>query len=119
MTILQPQGADTSDADRTGGGLSAGGPAGATLKVFISYRREDTQIAAWMLYSRLTEQFGAENVFFDRGALRPGMQWFAEIKSHLACAHAFIVHIALGESRCSALSEPVCWWRVSRFSVAG
>jgi hypothetical protein len=35
--------------------------------------------------------------------------------------HAMIrsLHIALGESRCSALSEPVCWWRVSWFSVAG
>ena len=29
------------------------------------------------------------------------------------------VHIALGESRCSALSEPVCRWWVSRSSAAG
>ncbi|HUK70493.1 MAG TPA: hypothetical protein VLW50_17335, partial [Streptosporangiaceae bacterium] len=29
------------------------------------------------------------------------------------------LHIALGESRCSALSEPACRWRVSRFSAAG
>ena len=31
----------------------------------------------------------------------------------------FQVHIALGESRCSALSEPVCRWWVSRSSAAG
>ena len=30
-----------------------------------------------------------------------------------------LLHIALGESRCSALSEPACRWRVSRFSAAG
>ena len=30
-----------------------------------------------------------------------------------------LVHIALGESRCSALSEPVCRWWVSRSSAAG
>ena len=29
------------------------------------------------------------------------------------------LHIALGESHCSALSEPLCRWRVSRSSAAG
>ena len=93
MKILQQQGPDTSDADPTEGDLSADRPGGATLKVFISYRHEDTQIAAWMLYSRLVERFGAEDVFFDHGTLRPGMQWFAEIRSHVANARAFIALI--------------------------
>ena len=29
------------------------------------------------------------------------------------------MHMALGEDRRSAVSEPACRWRVSRFSVAG
>lgn len=93
MTTLQQPGGDTSDPERGGGGPSVDKSAAVPLKVFISYRHEDTQITAWMLYSRLEERFGATNVFFDQGTLRPGMRWFAEIKSHLAGAHAFIALI--------------------------
>jgi hypothetical protein len=38
------------------------------------------------------------------------------IRRHLK---AIGLHIALGESRCSALSEPVCRWWVGRSSAAG
>ena len=99
MTAFQQQVVDTSDSDRAEGGVSvdgpaeADGPAGASLKVFINYRHEDTQITAWLLYARLKDQFGAQNVFFDQGTLRPGMQWFAEITSHVAGARAFIALI--------------------------
>jgi hypothetical protein len=63
------------------------------VKVFINYRREDTQGTAWALYMKLDERLGAENVFFDYGTLRPGMQWFDEIKSHLGQVGAVVVLI--------------------------
>jgi len=45
------------------------------LKIFISYRQEDSQYPARDLNRVLREEFGAENVFFDVDVLRPGMDW--------------------------------------------
>ena len=39
--------------------------------------------AASALYRELKGRFGKENIFFDDGTLRPGMQFLEEIKSHL------------------------------------
>jgi SIR2-like domain/TIR domain len=70
------------------------GEASATpLKVFINYRHDDTQGTAWALYLKLEERLGAENVFFDNGTLRPGVEWFDEIKARLAQSAAFIALI--------------------------
>lgn len=63
------------------------------LKIFINYRHADTQGTAWALCMKLEERFGAENVFFDHGSLRPEMQWFDEIKSHMTVDSAFLVLI--------------------------
>ena len=82
-----------SDSCQAGGDLPGAGPAGPALKVFINYRHEDTQYAAWVLYLKLEERFGAENVFFDNGTLRPGMRFLEAIKSHLAGGGAFIALI--------------------------
>jgi TIR domain len=60
------------------------------LKVFINYRREDTQGLAWGLYWPLAAQFGRDNVFLDNGELRGGDQWLAEIKAHIAEADVFL-----------------------------
>ena len=85
---------DTSDSSRPAGDLSAGGPAGLPLKIFINYRHEDMPFAAWTLYRELKGRFGKENIFFDEGTLRPGMRFPEEIKSHLAGgAGAFIALI--------------------------
>jgi len=54
--------------------------------VFVNYRHEDTQGTAWALVFQLEARFGPENVFFDNGTLRPGMQWFDEIKAHASSA---------------------------------
>ena len=62
----------------------------APLKVFINYRHEDTQGTAWALYFKLESRLGGENVFFDNGTLRPGMQWLEEIEAHLAGASVLI-----------------------------
>jgi hypothetical protein len=52
------------------------------LRVFISYRRDDTWAAAQLLYDRLVRSFGSENIFFDARNLQPGMNWLQEIKTH-------------------------------------
>jgi hypothetical protein len=66
----------------------------APLKIFINYRHEDMPFAALTLYRELKGRFGAENIFYDDGTLRPGMQFLDEIRSHLAGpAGAFIAVI--------------------------
>jgi hypothetical protein len=64
------------------------------LKIFINYRHEDIPFAALTLYRELKGRFGAGNIFFDGGTLRPGMQFLDEIRSHLTGpAGAFIAVI--------------------------
>ena len=82
-----------SDPRGAGGDVSADGDTGSSLKVFINYRHDDTKGTAAALSMKLEERFGAENVFFDNSSLRPGMQWFDEIKSHLAHCGAVIALI--------------------------
>ena len=68
-------------------------PSARPLKVFINYRHDDARETAWNLYMQLKLEFGAENVFFDSGSLRPGQQWLDEIESRLAGGGAFIALI--------------------------
>ena len=58
----------------------------APLRIFINYRHEDVPFAASMLYHELKGRYGAENIFFDSGTLRPGMQFLEAIASHLTGA---------------------------------
>jgi SIR2-like domain/TIR domain len=55
----------------------------APLRIFINYRHEDVPFAASTLYRELKGRFDAENIFFDSGTLRPGMQFIEAITSHL------------------------------------
>ena len=48
-------------------------------KIFISYRRSDTQMAAGRLHDALEERFGRTSVFRDKEAIRPGYDWVEEI----------------------------------------
>ena len=64
--------------------MSVDDAAGRPLKIFINYRHADTQSTAGLVYTRLEQHFGADNVFYDRGALTAGMRWLEEIKSRLA-----------------------------------
>jgi len=52
-----------------------------SVKVFINYRREDTAADARLLYDRLAQRFGADNVFLDVVGLQPGTRWLEEIKA--------------------------------------
>jgi SIR2-like domain/TIR domain len=74
---------DANDPTPAAGDLPAEAPAGSGLPIFINYRHEDMPFAASALYRELKVRFGAENIFFDGGTLRPGMQFLEQIKSHL------------------------------------
>jgi hypothetical protein len=53
-------------------------------RIFISYRNDDAWAEAQLLYDRLANRFGSENVFLDVRNLQPGMEWLKEIKSQRA-----------------------------------
>jgi Caspase domain/TIR domain len=71
----------------------ATGSAGPPVKVFVNYRHEDTPGAAWALYLKLEERFGAENVFFEQSSLRSGMRWFEEVRSRPFTTGVFLALI--------------------------
>jgi TIR domain-containing protein len=52
-----------------------GGPA---RRIFLSYRRDDTRHVAGRLFDRLTDRFGAGNVFMDVDSVEPGLD-FGEV----------------------------------------
>jgi hypothetical protein len=53
-------------------------------RIFISYRRSDTQMAAGRLRDALVNRFGPASVFRDKEAIRPGYDWVEEIQAALA-----------------------------------
>jgi tetratricopeptide (TPR) repeat protein len=55
------------------------GPATAPLRVFISYRREDSAAYARQVYDRLSNEFGREHIFFDIDKLEPGVDFVERI----------------------------------------
>jgi hypothetical protein len=65
---------------------AGGSPA---LKVFLSYRHEDTPGPergghAHHLYGDLARRFGADNVFIDVDTLKPGVPWQVAIDAYIA-----------------------------------
>ncbi|NJM33698.1 MAG: toll/interleukin-1 receptor domain-containing protein [Rhodomicrobium sp.] len=52
-------------------------------RIFISYRRSDTQQAAGRLYDRLAEQFGRDEVFRDIDQIAPGIDFSEHINDRL------------------------------------
>src|SRR5262245_20502143 len=52
-------------------------------RIFISYRRDDTEGESTHLADKLCERFGAANVFFDR-AMHGGDRWRERIDRELA-----------------------------------
>ena len=62
-------------------------------RIFVSYRRSDTQAVAEQLYQRLARHFGASNIFMDRADIEYGQRWRDEVTRQLAAADMFIVLI--------------------------
>ena len=50
-----------------------------TRKIFLSYRRDDTQHVAGRLYDRLADHFGQENIFMDVDSIEPGLDFIEVI----------------------------------------
>jgi hypothetical protein len=76
----------TNDTARSSGADAPPGDAAEPppLRIFINYRHEDMPFAASAVYRELKGRFGAENIFFDAGTLRPGMEFLEEITSRLS-----------------------------------
>ena len=63
------------------------------VRAFISYRKRDAWAEAQLLYERLANRFGSENIFLDIHNLQPGMKWLEEIKSHRASCDVLLALI--------------------------
>jgi pterin-4a-carbinolamine dehydratase len=61
--------------------------------VFISYRRSDSQHAAFAIADRMRWSFGTEEIFFDRGSIEGGDSWPQSIQKALASAKLVLVII--------------------------
>ena len=81
------------------------------LRIFINYRREDTWGEAQLLYDRLANRFGDDNVFLDVRKLQPAMKWLKEIMSQGASSDVFLSLIGprwlpIMKERLQAISHP-------------
>ena len=65
----------------------------AQLRIFISYRRSDTQAAARQLAEAIKTRFGEENVFFDTKSLDLGVSWESEITQRVDAADVVLALI--------------------------
>jgi pterin-4a-carbinolamine dehydratase len=61
--------------------------------IFISYRRSDSQHAAFAIADRLRWAFGQDEVFFDRGSIEGGDEWSESIRNALQSARVVLVVI--------------------------
>jgi hypothetical protein len=55
-----------------------------TAKIFISYRRSDSQDISRSLYEVLRDQFGHNTIFIDIDSIAPGKNFVAEVEKTLA-----------------------------------
>jgi hypothetical protein len=63
------------------------------MRVFISYRREDTAAAAGRVYDRLSQLLKKSNVFFDVSAIRGGDDFESRIVSAISSSDAALIFI--------------------------
>ncbi len=73
-----------------------GGGEGATLKVFISYRRSDVSGYAGRITDALVAILGIDNVFQDVATVVPGADFEAQINRSLAASDAVLAIIGSG-----------------------
>ncbi len=63
------------------------------MRVFICYRREDAGGYAGRLYDQLSARFGAENVFMDVTAIKPGADFVSNVETAVVSSDAVVVII--------------------------
>jgi hypothetical protein len=68
----------------------------ARRKIFLSYRRADTQAIAERVYEGLCEYFGASNIFLDRPDIEPGQRWRDELATQIGAADTVLALIGPG-----------------------
>ena len=49
------------------------------MRIFISYRRDDTAGYAGRLHDRLVQHFGADSIFMDIDTIEPGQDFVEEV----------------------------------------
>jgi len=64
-----------------------------STKIFISYRRDDSQAQSELVYQALIERFGPSAIFMDSNAIEPGSKWPDRIKQSLSDAHLVLAVI--------------------------
>lgn len=85
---------------------------GHAVRIFLSYRRDDSAAHAGRLYDGLVARFGARNVFQDVTAIEPGADFVMRLEEALASADAALVLIgprwldAAGPDGSRRLDEP-------------
>lgn len=72
---------------------AAHGAVSSRAKIFISYRRSDSDAIAGRIRDRLALQFGEDSVFMDIDNIPPGVDFRTHIRSALAQADAAVVVI--------------------------
>src|SRR5262245_3689078 len=72
-------------------------------KIFISYRREDSQAAAGRIYDRLLSRFGKDSVYIDVDTIPAGVDFRKHLGNAIDRCHALLV--VIGERWLSASKE--------------
>ena len=62
-------------------------------RIFINYRREDSEAAAGRLHDRLAQVFGEDNVFFDTDDLPAGIDFVKVLRQQLEACDVFLAVI--------------------------
>jgi TIR domain len=75
------------------GATRAQGPQFGRPKIFLCYRREDTQGFVRGIYGNLAEKYGHEQVFRDIDSIPAGVRWSAWIESRVSQCSIMIVLI--------------------------
>jgi TIR domain-containing protein len=88
----------------------------ARRKIFLSYRRADTQTIADRVYEELSEYFGASNIFLDRPDIEPGQRWRDELTTQIGAADTVLALI--GPRWLEALQARAALDDVLRFEIA-
>lgn len=63
------------------------------MKIFLSYRRDDTGGRAGRLFDLLATRFGARNVFHDVTAIAPGLDFERQVEAAIATSDVMLVVI--------------------------
>ena len=59
-------------------------------RVFVSYRRADSEGYAGRIWDRLTSQFGPDSIFMDVDSIDPGANFPSVLSRDLSESYAFV-----------------------------